>query len=367
MGKPGDSLLMIGYRAIPVAPRWTAEKQSLGGDQGGTIPAMGSETPEVADCRIAAWLGEALCEPLGTTLCRSPIDLAAVAGAGPGSAAFAEANGLEHLADPRALLQLDVDTLLIADPTLDVGAESLAALMREAAHKGTRICTLTPRPASYSEAGDLLQAGPLPRPIPLTRDLAEGRNLLGAMESFGRIDTIQVGLDTSRPLGTCLDRLYDAFDLLHGLMGEPRSVHAAEPIRPSGTTDGESRNIMIIARYPDGQVAGISTSDGGGVFSRSITAWGEGGRLHWRNGRVDWVDPNGKTVEQDDQPQVASPGLPDQLIDAVARISTLPAPTQTESRQVETLACVEASLLALRTGETESVDRIRSVLGRLSQ
>ena len=326
---------------------------------------MGHDAPDQTKCRIAAWLGEALCGSVGTPLSESRIDLAAVAGAGPESASFAEAHGLEYLADPRALLQLAVDTVLIADPTLDIGSESLAALIREASHKGTRICTLTPRPASYSEAGDLLQAGPLPRPIPLTRDVAEGRGLLDALDSFGRIDSVQLELDTTRPHGTCLDRIYDAFDLLHGLLGTHRSVHAAEPIRPSTPSGESTRNITIIARHVDGQVAGISASDGGGRFSRSLTAWGEGGRLHWRNGRVDWIDPDGKPVEQDDQSPAMSPEFPEQLVEAVVRISMAPSPTQTEPRQVETLACVEASLLALRTGETESVDRIRSVLDRL--
>ncbi|MCH2162586.1 MAG: hypothetical protein MK085_12030, partial [Phycisphaerales bacterium] len=311
-----------------------------------------------------AWLGEELCDPLGGPIHDSHIDLVAIGGAGPISIRFAETAGLERKDDPRTLLQSGANAVLIADPTLKLGVESLAPLMREAHRNGIHVCTLIPRPASYSEAGELLQAGPLPRPIPLTRDLSSGQGLLDAMRNFGRIDAIQVGLDTIPPIGTALDRLYDGFDLLHAILGAPRSVHAAESTRPSGSKADSHRNIMAIVRYADGPVASIAATNDGGEFSRSVTAWGESGRISWRNGHVDWIDPSGKAVERD-VTTTPEQSLPEQLIEALDRIANTPAPDQTEPRQVEVLACVEACLLALRTGETESVDRFRSVLDRL--
>lgn len=314
--------------------------------------------------RLGVWLGQDLCEPILNALESSSLKPVAIAGTGPTISARADALELTLEDDVRNLCRDDIDAVLIADPGLAIDAETLATMMRETTRHACRIWTLTPRPAAYSETDQLLKAGPLPKPIPLLRDLSAMQGLRDCLDTFGRIDAIQVSMNAPPPMGTGPGRLHDALDLLQDIMGTPHSVHAAEPAE-HGDARSIGRNTFVIARYPDGRVAGINASNKGGAFTRSVTAWGEGGHITWKDGRVDWTDADGRSVEHPSDTTSPRQDMPAQLVEAMQRRLDQPIINVTEDRQIDVLATLETCMLALRTGETEHVDRVRGVFDRV--
>ena len=94
-------------------------------------------TPEQAESpRLAAWLAEALVEPLCKALDRAGITLVAAAGNGQHIASLGEKRAIEVCSDPKELLRDDVDAVLVADPALGLETEVVATMMQQAARIG---------------------------------------------------------------------------------------------------------------------------------------------------------------------------------------------------------------------------------------
>jgi predicted dehydrogenase len=123
---------------------------------------------------------------------------------------------------------------------------------------------------------------------------------------------------------------------------------------------------MAIARYGDGRVASISAGDDAGGWSRAVTIWGSSGRLRWIDGVLDYSD--GSTASREARPsEDADPiqRFADELAESISHVITTPLPTCTDNRRIDVLSAVEACMLSVRTGEQESVERVRNVLDRV--
>lgn len=294
------------------------------------------------------------------------ITLVAVAGNGRYITELAEQRGIEFCSDPKELIREDVDAVLVADPALSLDTEAIATMMQQTSRIGARLFTLTPRPAEFSESSRLLAAGPLPRPLPLMRDFALGRSLFDAATSFGAIDAVEVSLDAAWPCGSCAGRLFDAFDILYELLGTPNSVEAVASRPPNKEAGPELQRVLAIARYNDGRAASISVGDDAGGWSRAVTIWGNSSRVRWIDGVVDYSD--GKVSSREARPAEEvdlKAQFAKELAESVCHVLKAPPSVSTNERRIDVLSAVEACMLSVRTGEHESVQRVRSVLDRV--
>ena len=318
--------------------------------------------------RLAAWLTDALAEPISAALMNAGIELKAAAGDGTQHIARIEESdiAIEICTDPRDLLRQDVDAVLIADPALSLDTEILATMINDADRNDTRLFTLTPRPAEFAEAIHLRAAGHLPRPVPLIRDFALGRAIFDAASSFGTVDAVQVSLDTTWPCGNCSGRLFDGFDILQEFLGTPLTVEAASSGRIREEAGPILERVMAIARYPDGRVASVSAGDDAGGWSRAVTIWGPSGRLRWIDGVLEFSDGTTSSCEPRTRKELDPvEQFSAELAESIAYVSTQPRPSINASRRIDVLAAVEACMLSVRTGERESVERVRAVFDRV--
>ena len=313
--------------------------------------------------RIGAWLAPELAEGMYTALSNAGITLQLAAGEGPYIAKLNDEHGIEVCNDPRKLFSADVSCVLMADPDLALDTETIATMCRESSRAGVQFCSLIPRPVEFTELLQLHDSSTLPRLVPLMSDTLQGRTFLSDVASFGPIDSVHISFDTHRPFGSSSSRLYDAFDVLQTLMGTPIAVDAASPAR-----HGEHRNIrqvMSIARFDDGRVASVNAGGNCGGWSRSITVWGENGRMSWADGIVEYSGDPAESAKETALKTPASPTFPEELSESIIRcIATSPAPDDHE-RQLLVLSTVEACRLAMKTGEPESVQGVRDILRRV--
>ena len=320
--------------------------------------------PETA-VRIGAWLAPELADDICTALSKAGIILHLAAGEGPHIMKLKDDHGIEVCSDPRKLFAEDVSCVLMADPDLALDTEAIATMGREASRTGVRFCTLIPRPVEFTELLQLHDSGPLPRVVPLLSDTVRGRSFLDDAAAFGPIDSVHISFDTRRPFGSSSSRLYDAFDVLQSLMGTPIAVDAASSARHGVLEHKSIKQVMAIARFDDGRVASVNAGGNCGNWSRSITVWGEQGRMSWNNGIVEYSD--GQTDSQKNRiiPSNDHMVFTDELSESIHTCVTGDSAPDDHERQLLVLSTVEACRLAMKTGEPESVQGVRDILRRL--
>ena len=161
-------------------------------------------------------------------------------------------------------------------------------------------------------------------------------------------------------------RLFDAFDILQEFLGTALSVEATSSRRTSIEPGPRLQRVMAIARYADGRVASVTAGDDAGGWSRAVTIWGASGRLRWIDGVLEYSDGSVTSREAYPGEEIEPMNrFADELAESIAHVITTPLPRTTDNRRIDVLSAVEACMLSVRTGEQESVERVRSVLDRV--
>jgi len=323
--------------------------------------------PEGNRERVAIWAGERQASMLQGMFDDGRLEPAAIGGEAVSIRQEATRLGVVFHDDPRSLAHADADATLIADPDRVMPTDVLAAMVAEAERARRPLLTLAPRPASIEESAELLASTHLPTPVPTFRDLAAGRRLIDAGIAFETPSGAAIECSGPEREAALTGRLFDAFDLLSAWFGTPTHVDATAT-RPVGTPSSRPNRIMAIARFSDGRAASVTAGTEVGRHVRMATLYGGGGRLQWNDGRVDWAGRDGEIIDHDS-------GAPDQRTDFTAelvesirtqvRIRAGVEPGRTSEATIDLLATCEAVMLSARTGEPESVDAVRRMIGRV--
>ncbi|MAD78418.1 MAG: hypothetical protein CMJ51_03490 [Planctomycetaceae bacterium] len=319
------------------------------------------------DIACAAWVGDRLASLLERMLEISALSCTHLGGEGPLVRALASRLGIPHLDDPRSLARADSPATLIMDPGTPLSSEVLTAMMDATSNAGRPLLSMTPRPSlvldQIEDTTHALESGTPPRPMPLFRTLRSGRRLIEATAAFGTPSTATVEVTGPALQGTLGTRLLDAVDLLSEWFGWPGTVQAIAT-RNAPASDLASR-ILAVARYSDGRAATIIAGADGGRHSRSVTIHGEAGRLHYANGAVDWSDADGRQIELETPVPSHPDDLARELVESVESAIADRTPLRPLDAMLDLLASCETAMLSTRTGETESFDSVRAMLGRV--
>lgn len=325
---------------------------------------MGDAPPSIP---IACWVGDAHVETLRRVLSRSSVGVVALGGAGPAARSLAgEVEAAWHDDLRRLAATGDARAIVLMDPERPLEPDVLSALIGAADQRP--VLSMAPRPGDLSafldERSSVLDAGPLPLPIPSFRGVRRGRRLIEAAEAFGPPVSASVEVSGPPTAGVLGTRLLDAVDLLSLWFGLPAFVESAA-VQPVGAGDAPPRRLFVIARYPDGRAASITVGADGGRHQRSVVLHGEAGRLRCDDGAIDWTAADGTIVEFDASPEPTPDDLPLELAESIEAAVAGRLPVRSAEASLDLLAVGEACLLGARTGEPEAIDRVRRMLGRV--
>ena len=317
---------------------------------------------------VAVWVGDDLVPTLERMLDAGPLRCAHLGGEGPAARDLAAARDIPFNDDARALAQAEASATVIMNPSSTFSFEVLEAMVRACSQARRPLLAMTPRPGldrdQLVEASEIFAAGPPPVPVPLFRTLESGRRFIEATSTFGapRSATVEIaGPAMAGALGT---RLFDAFDLLCTWFGIPATVQATSVRKPS-PQEPRIQRVLAMAVYPDGRAAAVNVGAEGGRVHRSVTLHGEGGRLHSSNGALDWSDSSGSQLELGKNVPAKENDFAVELSDAIlATVNGLVTQPPLETT-IELLAACEATFLSGRTGERESCEAVRQMLGRV--
>ncbi|MDG2022666.1 MAG: hypothetical protein P8J59_12035 [Phycisphaerales bacterium] len=318
--------------------------------------------------RVAIWVGESQLS-LIEGLSRTPgLDIMALGGDSAMIRETADRLEAAHVADPKALAGVEADATLIADPSRIMPTDVLSAMIAEASRSHRPLLSMAPRPASIEESAELIASAVLPSPVPCFRDLPEGRRFIAAADSFETPSSASVEISGPAAETSLTGRLFDAFDLLSVWFGLPSFVDATA-VRPIGSHHPTTpRRIFAMAKFPDGRAASISAGVDGGRHARITTLFGAGGRMQNLDGCLDWTGPEGEVLEHEATITRAADDFHRELAASIkshVRMSEHGERNRSPELIVDLLATCEAVLLSSRTGEPESVDAVRRMLGRV--
>lgn len=306
-------------------------------------------------------------------------------GAGRGrSAEVAQALGAEPIDDLLRTLanaEADVALFLAAGRAPEDPSLSDPTLLRSCLDRNLKIATLEPAPTTVSDRARLekaLGAGSMEkiRFVPAMRRSRGFRAGAEIIESIAPLRTLAVGARGGAGQGSLAARLFDAMDVVLGLMGEPETIDCAiaGPATPSGVhmTPGESLrdlrgDLSANLRFASGKSASLMLSDSAGRWFRGVTVLAHGGCLRIDDKSFELIDPAGATVDRtrsrlssggaDDPPAAAA--IAEQL--GALLDPRTPAPTPINAPVA--LAMCEAALLSARTGQGESPATILRMAG----
>ena len=352
--------------------RWNDEKKNHETRQASKLPTRPQRVffamTNPATDRVAIWVGERQL-PLIQSLSRAPgLKVMALGGDSATIRETADRLGAAHVLDPKVLAGVEADATLIADPSRIMSTEVLSAMIAETSRSNRPLLSMAPRPGSIEESAELIASTVLPSPVPCFRDLPQGQRFIAAADSFEPPNAASVEISGPEAETSLAGRLFDAFDLLSVWFGLPSFVDATA-VRPiGGPGHAVPRRLFALARFPDGRAASISAGVDGGRHARITTLFGPGGRLQSLDGRLDWTGPDGEVVEHE---ATTTPGADDfhrELAESIrshVRMNKSGERTRSPELIVDLLATCEAVLLSSRTGEPESVDAVRRMIGRV--
>lgn len=313
---------------------------------------------------LSVWAADTQLATLDALRAVSSARLRAVGGASNEIRRFAEECGLEFFDDSRLLAKVDTQAILIMDPETPMEDEVLQAMATVAAGDGRTLFSLIPRPGLGTADADSRVVDSRPLPVPCFRDTLAGRRFTDAAVSFGRpltgsFDT--TGADSDAMLHA---RLFDAFDTLAEWFGLPARVQAAA-VYDDETANRPRRGLLAQLGYPDGRAASISIRAAAGSLQRDVTLHGDAGRLACHDGVTTWRSPDGTTLESGGDAAVGSPSIEHQIVEAMRwRLEGVVRPRDHDTWQGMMASC-EAILLSARTGNAETIDSVRRMLGRV--
>ena len=317
--------------------------------------------------RVAIWAGERQASMLQGLFDGECLEPAAIGGEAVSIRDEAARLGVAYHDDPRALAHAEADATLIADPDRVMPTDMLAAMIAEAERARRPLLTLAPRPASIEESAELLASTHLPTPVPCFRDLRPGRRLIDAATAFEAPSAAAIECSGPEREAAILGRLFDAFDLLSIWFGTPTHVDATA-VRPVGMPSSRPTRILAIARFPDGRAASVTAGTEVGRHARMVTLFGPSGRLQCIDGRLDWTGPDGVILDHESTSPNEPAEFTSELVESIrtqVRIRAGVEPGRTSEATIDLLATCEAVTLSARTGEPESVDAVRRMIGRV--
>ena len=323
--------------------------------------------PEGNRERVAIWAGERQASMLRGMFDGGRLEPAAIGGEAVSIRDEATRLGVGYHDDPRTLAHAEADATLIADPDRVMPTDVLAAMIAEAERAHRPLLTLAPRPASIEESAELLASTHLPTPVPTFRDLAAGRRMIDAATAFETPSAASIECSGPEREAAITGRLFDAFDLLSIWFGTPTHVDATA-VRPVGTPSMRPTRILAIARFADGRAASVTAGTEVGRHARMVTLFGASGRLQWIDGRRDWAGADGSIIERESRGPSEPADFTTELIESIrtqVRVRAGAEPGRASEATIDLLATCEAATLSARTGEPESVDAVRRMIGRV--
>lgn len=282
------------------------------------------------------------------------------------------------LAETRASLVLMLDP---GDLGVDMRAAEFRAL-REARARGVRLLSLEPVPAtvlSLASHGDEPEGTGVEtvRFTPLLRDSRRFREAADVVQQFGRVRTLSIEVLGSPTTGSLGAMLYSGLDLVHALLGVPETLDATYVstqesrglIAVAGDTlRGLGGDLTAMCRFADGRCATIVASDHAARWNRTITLLGASGRLRIYDDGFELLDPAGKKVDEARQRRTSKSlsHATAAIVDAVERALDPHAASTRPVDELSVLSAAQAALLSTRTGQPESPETIRRMVGRES-
>jgi predicted dehydrogenase len=336
---------------------------------------------------VIAWLGVEQASLVGEVAALAGCRIIAAGSPDKGQAgAAAAALGVEPIDDLRETFAgAECALVLLASPgafgTEPGGADDAAALLAARA-RGVKIATLEPIPATALDltAGgwttgrngikpiDAIRFVPMARLSPAFREADE------VLESFGHVRMVSIEAWNAPTQGSLGATLFNAADLVMALLGEPETIDAAY------VSPGQGRGLHMLPepslrdlhgeaaatlRFADGRSASLVVGDQGGRWNRTATLVGPSGRLRVFDDGFEWIDPDGKKV---DEARVRRRGetashAAEAIADGIARLLDPHTPAPGPADHTTILSIAQAALLSTRTGQPESPATIRHMTG----
>ncbi len=291
--------------------------------------------------------------------------------------------GCELITDLRvALASAQADLILLGDPGnfADQPADADLDAIRAAHARNLTITTLEPIPATVAGIGgtsfaDAMSTGSLnelTHMLPMTRHTTLIDELTSALETFGAIRSCSITLGAPSTFGSLGARVFDAMDLIRGLIGVPNMIEAGYISPKTGRAlhplPGQSlRNLhgefSINLRFSDGRVASMLLSDQVGSSICNITLLGNEGHIlanhkgfEWFNAAGEMIDSYASTRDQSIDPTLDA--LTAQLIERCTGVGPNRAPIDYAS----VLSMTHSTLLSTRTGQGESPHAVEHLM-----
>ena len=317
---------------------------------------------------VAAWVGDELVPTLERMLVDDLLRCSHLGGDGPAARDLATSHDIPFIDDARALARAESSATVIMNPSTTFPLEVLEAMVRASSEAGRPLLSMTPRPSldrdQPGEAGEIFAAGPPPVPVPLFRALQNGRRFIEATNTFGTPTSASVEISGPEMAGSLGTRLFDAFDLLSTWFGIPATVQATS-VRKTSPNAPRIKRVFAVAVYPDGRAASVNVGSDGGRVHRAATLHGEAGRLHVSDGAMDWSDRSGTQLELGTTVAAAESDFALEVSNAIMATVTGMVPMHPLETTIQLLATCEAAFLSGRTGERESCEAVRQMLGRV--
>ncbi|MCA9293555.1 MAG: hypothetical protein KDA20_07060 [Phycisphaerales bacterium] len=236
-------------------------------------------------------------------------------------------------------------------------------LLRAAAERGVRVCTLEPAPES---AVDLGQRNCMwARTTPMLVEAPVFAELRECLPEIGPIRAVHVSGRSTTACGSLGARLFDAMATVHALLGAADRIDAS--IVSPGATRGVYRppstalraaqgDLSAHLRFSNGKSATVNVTNHAGAWQRGVTVLGDLACARVTDHRVDLVFADGH-VEDRHEGAVRSAESSDsgvvRIADQLRRAIDPRSPELPPMDAKAILAMCEAAILSARTGEAE--------------
>lgn len=313
---------------------------------------------------LTIWTGASQLATLASLSALPSVRIRAIGGDANEVRRIAEGAGVPYLDDPRLLAGVDCDALLIMDPGRPFDQDVLDAMVAASEPSRRSIFSLTPRPGLDDAGADRRSPAARPIPVPCYSDTIAGRRFGDAASAFGRPFSASIEISGAEGEAFVHTRLFDAIDTLSSWFGLPARVQATA-VHDEESPNRPMRHLIAQFGYSDGRAASLSLAASPGALQRVVTLYGPAGRLSCRDGAITWRDGDGRDVEASNDGASAPPDLAAQLAQAISWHLERAARPRDQATWKTLMAACEAVLLSARTGNAETIDSVRRMLGRV--
>lgn len=292
--------------------------------------------------RLVAWIDADQELLLRAVVDRADLELTAVGSATADAGALAQSLDTERLPELRdAALHADAEIVWVA--SMSGAADSALHALRESRRRW-------------------VSSEPIPDGLYIPH-LRRSPGFVAAaemLESIGDVVLVSACLASGPGEGSLLSRLFDGFDLVDVLCGQPETVDAtyvpATPRAPAESLSDLDGHMTVNLRFADRRCASITATNHGGGWSRRITLVGRTGALRFDDHAVEWPDADPSAPDAPPADLIAR-----QIRRVLDRLDES-APSPATDRL---LAWCEAARLSSRTGSNEAPGSVMEMLSRV--